>query len=156
MLLWLVLTSGFGLMGMSLAAFYDGLEVKGALVSGNIDLVFVSASGVPSDRGSVAIANGGKHLSISIEQAQPGESFAIDYTVKNGGSIPVKFNLQSFSPVEDEMLEVENSLPDNELGPGDEVSGRLTVLIRDIDSIEELTYYPFAVSLEFRQWNMVD
>lgn len=152
--LWFALTVMFGLMGFSLAAWQDGLEISGPVATGYINPDFASVVPVGNHAGHVNayIYADNKKLSVFIDDAEPGDVYRLEYTVTTKGSVPVSFDLASgnSSP----GLNVVNTLPRRKLQPGESLTGGLMIEVGD--SVEELTHYGFYIELHFKQWNMLE
>lgn len=139
------------MMGVAVAAWQDGIGIGGTVSTGDIDPVFTWAS-----KGA-DICNNGKTLSISIDDACPGEDFMFDYTVTNRGSIPV--HLYDIDVDADDGIEVDNRLFQDFIGSdGDCADGELTIKVGEVgEDLEESDTpyhsqtYSFDLSLTFRQ-----
>ncbi len=97
-----------------------------------------------------AFTNDAKSITVSIENAYPGDIYRLQYTVINKGTIPVVIDLMSTS--DNPHLKVENSLrPDEILGPGESRDEELTITVAEgADADKE---YHFSVELNYKQWN---
>ncbi|MGI6128974.1 MAG: hypothetical protein ACOYEO_02620 [bacterium] len=153
-IIWLTLTLALGMMGVAVAAWQDGIGVSGIVSTGDIDPVFTWVSD------GASIRNGGKTISISIEDAYPGQSFCFGYTITNRGSIPV--SLYNVHVDADYGLEVDSRLFRDFIGgDGDEADGELYIQVGEVEEdLEEsdtthfFETYRFDLNLTFRQWNI--
>ncbi len=100
--------------------------------------------------GMKAFSNDAKSITVSIENAYPGDIYKLQYTVVNKGTIPVVIDLGSTS--DNPHLKVENSLPLNAfLGSGERCDEELTITVAE--GVEGDKEYRFSVELSYKQWN---
>ncbi len=120
----LVLILALGLIGGAYAAWTNQLVVNGTVATGNIDVVFTKAtSDDPSGQESadpgqpegkdvastdVEVWEGGKGLTVTVNNAYPGYVSRIDYEVTNNGTVPVKLQSKKITVSDEDALEVEN------------------------------------------------
>lgn len=156
---WFALTAAFCAMGFSQAAFTDQLELKGSVATGDISpkLANQQVRGTSDNTGKATITNNADEAFIlSIIGAHPGDTFYLNYTVLNEGTIPVQI-ADVFLNYDGSVLNVsENNVPENVLKKGDALSGSLIIIIND--DVEEMTDYKNCLRLEllFKQWNMAN
>ncbi len=148
-MIWITLTLALGMMGVGVAAWQVGIAVGGVISTGDIDPVFKSAEACKA--GSVYISEDKKRISLSIEDAVPGEAYVFAYTIENRGSVPVKLALED-NQYDPEEISLENEFTRDSIGGnGSSANGTLTISLSGNASAE--TKYEFSMRLLFQQWN---
>lgn len=94
-------------------------------------------------------SNDESSISISIEDAYPGDVYRLRYWIENKGTIPIELDVGSAS--DHSHLKIDNSLFSGEyIEPGDSVSEEL--LIKVSDHAEGHKNYNFSIELNYSQW----
>lgn len=93
-------------------------------------------------------------LAVTIDNAYPGYSVAVDLVVDNIGTIPVKLLHYAISEYDEEALQVELRIPeDTQIDPGGSSTYGLYITV--LQGASEASEYTFHVTLTFAQWNEV-
>ena len=148
-MIWMTLTLALGMMGAGMAAWQVGIVVGGVISTGDIDPIFKSVKA--PEAGSVYISEGKKAITISIENAVPGEAYVFTYTIENRGSVPIKLALEDNQYDPKEILLKNEFTRDSIGGNGSIADGTLTISLGHNASFE--TKYEFSMKLLFQQWN---
>jgi len=93
-------------------------------------------------------------LSVTLDNAYPGYSVDVTFTVDNIGTIPVKLLNYNIMDVDVNALSVSLSVPeDTQIDSGG--SSTYTLHITVLQNAAESSTYTFEVDLTFAQWNEV-
>ena len=155
----------------AVAMWSDTLKINATIKTGEVKVKF--SSWTCSDKGSDPQAQGfqneeGKDvascnveasdgenpitLSVTLNNAYPGYSVDVTFTVDNIGTIPVKLHNYSITGVDPNALSVSLSAPeDTQIDPRG--SSTYTLHITVLQSAAEGSTYTFEVDLMFAQWN---
>ncbi len=151
-----MLTLALSLIGLSVAAWQDGLSATATTATGDINPVFTDCDiKYEYGTGDAYASFNGKTLSIEIEEAKPGYTVTFEYEVENQGSVPVVFDVVlDYSTL---GIEVTNTPPPKSVleKDGDSVVGYVTVTVGE--NVEPGSYYDgIGLVLSFKQWNLTD
>jgi hypothetical protein len=154
----------FGIMGLSLAAFQEGIGFSGSFVTGNVSASFIDRpyfsnyhETFTADRGSddqpvLKASQGDDSINIVLSNVLPGEQYELVYTVKNTGSVPIRFGCIVNN--KDSGLAVINTLNEDILSPDFVLPGTIRIEILEKDNILEAVSYEFALELTYKLWNL--
>jgi len=161
----------------ALAMWYDTLKINATIETGYVKVKFSSWG--CSDTGPDPQAGGyhnteGKNVSVcsvtverrdeggnpvkllvTINNAYPGYSVKVEFTVDNIGTIPVKLYGYELSGVDGRALSVSLVTPDDTQIDAGEESGTYTLIITVLQTAGESSTYMFELTLNFAQWNEV-
>ncbi|WP_027717939.1 hypothetical protein [Desulfovirgula thermocuniculi] len=149
----LVLVVSLALLGAGMASWREGIELRGAVATGYIDVAFTGCtvageSAAPSRAGAYP-DDGGKRLLIFIRDAYPGYYAHLRYRLTNLGTIPVRCAARAAQVPPG--LEVEIAQPDEATyRPGESREGDLYITV---GAVQEEATYDFSLVLVFTQWN---
>ena len=146
------------------------LKIRNVISTGSIDPVFSSCeivenrimednSEVPVDIGmkgtAAEITNGGKSMYIYINDAYPGYSANIYYTLTNNGSIPVICTINNPST---DLITVDMEEPEMYInGCGGSGYGCIRVTVNDMpEEFEKSQECNLMVDMNFRQYNITE
>ncbi len=109
----IALVISLGAVGVGFAAWQEGLEIGGAVATGDIDPVFswcgVAGESCSPGRATAVVENNGKRLSIQVHDAYPGYYVRFRYRVTNRGTVPVRFETEVHRA--DPAIEMELTTP---------------------------------------------
>lgn len=153
-ILWIALVFSICSAGISAAGWQDETQTTGTVVTGEIKPVFDEAEAtLVDDTGFLCLVApqievDDKTISLYVENAYPGCKVRLDYTVKNLGSVPVRYQLET-AGYETDIAEVVNEFPETVLeGNGGSAKGLLTLTVGNAP--EEGTY-DLQMQLRFKQ-----
>ncbi|WP_134642964.1 hypothetical protein [Ammonifex thiophilus] len=140
-------------MGVGLAAWQEGLVMKGTVATGEIDPVFtrceVAGESCAPSRARTWIVDGGKRLILEVQDAYPGYYVRFRYRVANLGTVPVRFVAEAHSA--NPAILIDLTQPTGIIdGRGNYLEGDLSLTV---GAAEECKDYCFSVCLSFQQWN---
>lgn len=163
-LLGITIIFSLGFMGIGFAAWNDSITLDTTLTSGYLEPVFTEAtlSSGGGDKGkgigqgsdeyfrAVKIFNGGKSLSVELDEAERDGEYYLTFAIKNEGPLPVK--LKDFHIESEEYLEVSmHHEPEKVvLDRLEETRGQLRIQVKD-PQIEEDYSDRFMVELDYQQ-----
>jgi predicted ribosomally synthesized peptide with SipW-like signal peptide len=161
----------------ALAMWYDTLKINATIETGYVKVKFSSwgcsdtgpdpqAEGYHNTEGkdvsacSVTVERedeGGNpvKLLVTINNAYPGYSVEVEFTVDNIGTIPVKLYGYELSGVDESALSVSLVTPDDTQIDAGEESGTYKLIITVLQTAGESSTYTFELTLNFAQWNEV-
>ena len=149
----LALVISLALLGAGMASYREGIELKGVVATGYIDMAFtgcaVAGESVAPSRAGAYPDDGGKRLLIFIRDAYPGYYAHLRYRLTNLGTIPVRCAARAAQVPPG--LEVEIAQPDEATyRPGESREGDLYITV---GAVQEEATYDFSLVLIFTQWN---
>jgi len=156
----------FCVIGIGYSKWNGGIELTSLLSTGSMDVVFDSCEisekknqspEIPADAKAFdpQISPRGKNIYVVIEDACPGYSATIKYSITNKGDIPVYCKL--ITGAEDVDIIVIDKPTEVLEANGGSCAGKIEIRIPDntTDNTTENTNYNLVLSLDYVQYNEI-
>lgn len=153
------------LIGVGYGYWADGLEIQNTVSTGNIDPVFSDytissldkekepAYETIDSKEDIKEEKDKKTLKINIDNAYPGYSVNIDYTITNRGTIPIickpEPTINCTAPIDVHVMQPSDIIK----GDGGRQRGTITITVGDV---KENSKYNFSIDLSFKQFNALN
>ena len=152
-ILWIALVLSISSAGISAAGWQEGTQTIGTVTTGKIKPVFTEVRWVGETdflcTVDPQIEGDGQTMTLYVENAYPDYQVRLDYTIKNLGSVPVRYQLEA-ADYESDIVKVVNQFPEEVLeGNGGSAEGTLTLTVGG--NIPEEGTYDLQMQLRFKQ-----
>lgn len=156
--IYLTLIIFLNIVGIGYGIWENGIVVETTISTGNMNAIFSCYKIIHQEHAEdskrltftdVDISDKGDKLDVIIQDAEPGYSATIAYTIENRGSIPVKCKINGGNPgpvkiTVEEPMDIIEAL-------GGSWQGTIHI---EIDDVVENENYRATVNLTFEQYNM--